>query len=243
MPTIAVSHFVKRQTPQSPFSHYDGDWDEVLRIAHTLFCFGKQGYRDGVLLVPIPADKCYTNIVQLQPGDKFAGEFSARQTGEAPRKSTYVIGGKKMPAKSAMLVLYRHDVLLENNEQSCDADWEIISLNASPFEQMASELPMSVGTLLANHFQLSGGTATNMSNDDFVRALRMSVEFWKDKAMVAPANLAVVDHEWLANALRFLQDVSGDVSGGSDSGGTVPTGLATESQAILRDERCPKQNP
>ena len=45
---------------------------------------------------------------------------------------------------------------------------------------------MSVGTMLANHFQFSGGTETKMSDAKFIAALRKSAEYWKDKALVRP---------------------------------------------------------
>jgi predicted sugar kinase len=91
-----------------------------------------------------------------------------------------------MPAKRVDIVLYRHDVLAENNEHDSEADWEIVSVNASPTEE---ETPIKVGTLLANHYGLSGGTATNLSAADFVAMLRKSVLFWKDKANAAPVEL------------------------------------------------------
>jgi hypothetical protein len=207
MITIAISPFVKRQTPDSQFSHFNGTWEEVLCLANMHFSNAKPGYRDGVVLVPIPVDKCFTNIVQLQPGDKLVGEFTARQAGEDPRKSTCVVNGKKMPAKSAFLVLYRHDVLVEGNEQSCDADWEVISLNASPFEADV-EVPMSVGTLIANHFKLSGGTSTKMNAKQFVESLRKSVEFWKDKAMAASTDVAVVNKMWREEVLDLLSNIT-----------------------------------
>ena len=193
MSAIAVSNFVKRQTPESPFSHFDGTWQELLWRVIRNFDAGrvKPGYRDGVVLVelepgvPEHPGCIYTNIVQLQAGDKLAGEFVARQEGEDPRKATYVIGGKKLPAQAAFAVLYRHDVLVEGNEQSSDADWELISLNASPFPADV-EVPMSVGTMIANYYKLSGGTDTKMTPEEFVAALKKSVDFWKDKAMAAP---------------------------------------------------------
>jgi hypothetical protein len=162
----------------------------VLKLVEWNFPNAKPGYRNGVVLVPVPTTykeqpAFYSNIVQLKEGDVLAGEFKPRHPGEKPRKSTYVVGGQKMPAKSVEIVLYHKDVLAEGNERSSDADWEIISINASPFEE-GMEIPMSPGTLMSNHFQLSGGTATHMTDSDFVNALRKSVLFWKDKANAAP---------------------------------------------------------
>ena len=72
----------------------------------------------------------------------------------------------------------------ENGEASSDAEWEIIAVNAHITNE---EVPIQPNTLIANHFQLDGGTATGMSAVEFEEALRKSVLFWKDKAMVSPA--------------------------------------------------------
>lgn len=180
---IAVSEFVKRQTRKSEFSYFTGTWENLLTRTKRNFALGHivPGYRDGVVLVQVEPDGFYTNIVELQEGDMLAGEYKARQDGEEPRKSTWVINSNKMPAKSVQIVLYHHDVLMENNEQSCDAEWEIISINASPFDAN-EEVPMSPGTMMANHFHLSGGTETGWDNDRFVKELKKSVLFWKNKS-------------------------------------------------------------
>ncbi len=91
--------------------------------------------------------------------------------------------GKSL-ARRVDVVLYRHDVLAENNEQSSDAEWEIVSVNGLPTED---EAPMSPGTLMANHFQISGGTATHMTSEQFEAALRRSFLYWRDKGRIAPA--------------------------------------------------------
>lgn len=189
--SIAVSEFVRRQTLNSRFSHYEKDWLELLGIVQAHFRDAKTGYRDGVVLVPVPPENFRCGVVQLQEGDVLVGTYEARQEGEEPRKQVGVPaeglvkqGRVKTKAVSVDIVLYRHDVLAENDERSSEAEWEIISINASPTE---GEMPMHPGTLMANHFQLSGGTATNMSNDEFVEALRKSVLYWKDKSMLLPA--------------------------------------------------------
>jgi len=185
---LAVSEFVKRQTADSQFSHFDGGWQALLLLTLQHFDKATPGYRDGVCLVPVPADKFYSAIVQLEDGDLLAGDYTPRQEGEEPRKSVNVVGGKKMQAKSCQIVCYRHDVLAENEEHSCDAEWEIISINASPFEADV-EIPMGVGTLIANYFQFSGGTEMKgVDAEQFCQKLKASATFWKDKAHAAPAD-------------------------------------------------------
>ncbi len=184
MKLIAVSNFVKRQTPNSEFSYFDGGWVELEQLVTEAFKAGKvkRGYREGVVLVEVEPERFYTSVVELKEGDKFRGEYKPRQAGEEPRKSVYVVKSQgKQPAKVVDVVLYRQDVLAENNENSCDAEWEIISINARPTTE---EMPMSVDTLLANHFGASGGTATKMTNDEFVAALKRSWKYWKNKAQM-----------------------------------------------------------
>lgn len=188
MTDIAISEFVRRQTPTSRFSHFEGEWEKVRQLAVEHFDQATSGYRDGVLLVPVPPEGFYSSVAILQDGDILGGRYERRQAGEDPRKSVGAIaqpGQKKLPAKSVNIILYRHDVLAENNEHSCDAEWEIISINASPVD---GEMPMQPETLMANHFQISGGTATQMTDAEFVAELRRCFEWWSDKALLLPGD-------------------------------------------------------
>ena len=180
MPNIEVSHFVQRQTAASRFSHYTGSWEEVRKLATDCFDQAKPGYREGVLLVPVPAEGFLSGVVTLKEGDTLQGSFEARQDGEEPRKNVQT-KGEKQPAKHVDIVLYHADVLDENNERSSDAEWEIISINARITDE---EMPMHPSTLMYNHFEMSGGTATEMSDGEFVSALHKSFAYWRDKSFV-----------------------------------------------------------
>jgi hypothetical protein len=178
--TIAINTFARRQTVESPFSHWLHSDETLLKLVHANFGKAKQGYREGVLLVPVEPDGFFSSVVQLKAGDKLQGEFKARREGEEPRKTLHA-SGDKIAAKSVEVVLYSNALLAASKDNTTDADWEVISVNASPEE---GEAPIQPDTLIANHFQLSGGTATNMSDSEFVDALRKSVLYWKDKALV-----------------------------------------------------------
>lgn len=180
---IAFNNFVRRQTADSSFSHWTISDEVLLNRVKCEFSKAKPGYRDGVILVPVDPDGFFSSVIQLKAGDKLEGEFKARREGEDPRKTLYA-KGNKMPARMVDVVLYSKDVLADNSENSTSADWEIVSINASPEERWRGELPIQPDTLIANHFQLSGGTATNMTDSEFVAALKTSVLYWKDKAMV-----------------------------------------------------------
>lgn len=186
MATIHINSFVRRQTPKSGFSHWTLTDEQLLERIHRNLENAKPGYRDGVILVPVEPEGFYSSTVLLTEGTRLVGEYKARKPGEDPRKSTYALDGEKIPAKSVYVVLYSHAVLAEGNEHETDLDYEIVSINASPTEE---EAPIPTGALIANHLQLSGGTATNMTDSEFVALLRKSVLYWKDKALSAPEHL------------------------------------------------------
>lgn len=192
MTTIHINSFVRRQTAESGYSHWTITDEELLARIQANLPKAKPGYRDGVVLVPVPPQGFYTSTVVLQDGDHFVGEYVARRPGEEPRKSTYVATNKfgekleKVEAKSVNIVLYSHNVLMLNHENESSADYEIISINAEPTDE---EAPIPTGALIANHFELSGGTATNLTDSEFVALLRKSVLYWKDKSLVSPKHL------------------------------------------------------
>lgn len=183
MPTIAINPFVRRQTEVSRFSHFDGGDDELLRRVLFRFEAARPGYRDGVLLVPIDPNGFWSTTIVLQEGDRLAGVFESRIQGEDPRKTVYATGRPKQAATATDVVLYRADVLRRGEEQSSDAEWEIIAFLA---RCSVEPEPMDPTTLMANHFEISGGTPTNMSAEEFVATLRTSFLFWRDKALCAP---------------------------------------------------------
>jgi hypothetical protein len=193
MSILGINNFVRRQTSDSEFTHFDGGsqpldlgedgWSRVMDLVAQHVDQGRRGYRDGVVLVPVPPDGFHTGLVVLQEGDRLVGEYKARRPGEEPRKAVRAAGeGRtKSPCVAVDIVLYRKDVLAENSEATTDCDWEIVSVNGRITEDPAPIEPM---TLIANHFQLDGGTATNMTPEQFEAALRESVLYWKDKAFL-----------------------------------------------------------
>lgn len=183
---IHITSFVRRQTAESGFSHWIHSDESLIKLVTDALPNAKPGYREGVLLVPVNPIGFYSSVTELKEGDVLVGEYVARRPGEDPRKSSYALKGEKMPAMSVYIVLYSHAVLAEGKENETDADYEIVSVNASPTEE---EAPIPTGALIANHLGLSGGTATKMTDSEFVAMLRKSMEFWKDKALACPAEL------------------------------------------------------
>lgn len=172
--------FAKRQTPGSRFSHFEGTDEQLITLIEEHFDNARQGYREGVLLVPVPAEGFFSGVVKLSEGDSLQGIFDSRRPTEEPRKSVGVLNRNKLAAKKVDIVLYSRETMEEEEGYVAVADWEVISINASPTEE---ETPMLPETLMANHFEISGGTSTKYSPEEFESALRKSFLYWRDKAM------------------------------------------------------------
>lgn len=176
-PTIVCNSFVKRQTENSKFSHFNGTWSELEKLVKDNFSKAVQGYKPGVLLVPVPPDKFMSGVVEITPETKFSVTYAPRREGEDPYLQIAAKGGKKAHAKNVNIVLYSHDVLAENNENDTDADYEIISINARPTEK---EEPMTPITMARNMAGLSGGTKATYTAEQFVE----SILYWNSRAMI-----------------------------------------------------------
>jgi hypothetical protein len=186
--TVVINPFVRRQTADSPFSHFAGvgGWDTILdRIRESLVAGRiKQGYRIGVLEIDIDPKDILSGVAILGEMAELTGAYKSRRPGETPRKEIRAKGAAKMPAVTASIILYHVATLAENGDNSVPVEtdsWEVISLNASPVE---GDMPIDPMVLMHNHFGSDGGTATGLSDSEFVALLRKGFEFWKDKAMV-----------------------------------------------------------
>lgn len=82
------------------------------------------------------------------------------------------------------LDVHESPMLAESGEETTiepvGGNWELISLNAAPME---GEVPIDPTTLMHNHFGSSGGSATGLGDEAFVKQLRESFIWWRDKAM------------------------------------------------------------
>lgn len=177
---VACGEFVKRQTKESGYSHFDGTWEKLEDdIAYYLADVHndrvRPGYRDGVVLVDVPACAYYSAIVELNEKSKLTANYAPRREGEAPyiRVSAKA---KKQHAKHASVVLYRWDVLAENNERETDAEWEIVAIKARVSEE---EEPMDPYTMARNFLHLEGGTKGDFTAEQFAK----SIVYWNNHCM------------------------------------------------------------
>lgn len=167
MVTIKCNEFVKRQVQNSPFSYFDGSWEQLEDLVVQNFETFKPGYKDGVRLVSVPAKGFYSSIVAITPETELIAKFAPRREGEESVISIYA-RGQKMPAKHVDIVIYSSEVLAENEENSSTAEWEIVSINARVTDEPT---PMDPITMMRNYLHLPGGTKGDFSAEDFAKSV------------------------------------------------------------------------
>ncbi len=182
---VACGSFVKRQTKGSNFSYYDGSWDHLewmieyrLKNSKSFASKIKQGYRDGVLIVDLYPNDFYSSTVKLNEKSKFSTKFASRREGEMPYINVAVVA-EKQRAKQASVVLYRHDILDENNERETNAEWEVVAIKAQTSDEIEPMPPM---TMARNFLHLEGGTKGDFTAEDFAK----SIVYWNTHAMCMP---------------------------------------------------------
>jgi hypothetical protein len=184
---IAFNSFVRRQVADSRFGHTTLSERAVLDLLTEGFGLSKPSYREGVILVPVPAEGFFASTTVLKEGMKLKATYEPRRKGEEPRLNVGIDVSKvgyeaaKSPAVACDIVLYASTVLAENGDNELPAsegNWEVVSINP---RLCVEEEPIRPGTLMANHFCDDGGTATGMSDSEFVEALRKSRTYWNGK--------------------------------------------------------------
>jgi hypothetical protein len=206
MQTVKCGAFVRRQTPESGYSHYIGSFEELAAIVQMEMEMAqydpnviiRPGYRDGVVLMDLSPERFRSAIVDLNENTKLTASFAPRRGIEAPfiRLSAKA---QKQVAKHACVVLYHKDVLAENNERETDADWEIVCIKARTSEE---EEPMDPYTMARNFLHLEGGTKGDFSAEDFAK----SIVYWNNHAMSTgkPKWYKKIANWW--RAINDLQD-------------------------------------
>jgi hypothetical protein len=175
---IKANPFVTRQTQSSPYGYFQGTWEELEALVTKHLAEARPGYRDGVLLVPVPPDGFFSSTVSVTKDTPLTASFVARRPNEEPYIKVNASGGSKQPAVAVDIVLYRHDVLAEGNEHSCDADYEIVSINA---RVTVEPEPMHPLTMARNMLYLPGGTKATYTAEEFAEA----VHYWSSRCMLS----------------------------------------------------------
>ena len=138
MKKVAVNDFVLRQVKGSGKTYSDHlSFDEIAIDAERQMAKGliKKGYRDGVIIVGASKDlikKFVCPFVKINEKTKLSSKLVQRQPGEDFYIQTRAINGIPLKASKVEYILYRHDVLAENNENTTSCEWELISIHAVP---------------------------------------------------------------------------------------------------------------
>ncbi len=183
---VGVNTFVKRQVEGSGKTYAQTlTFDEIAKHAEYQMIKEKysEGYRDGVRIVH--ADQSIIKdficpYVKLNKNTKLISKLTRRREKEEFYIQTRALNGDRVVTGNVDLILYRKDVLEENDERSTNHEWELISFNAIPIG--IEYLPMGVVTMMRNQLNLIGGTRARYSTEEWA----YSVDFWQKYAPLEP---------------------------------------------------------
>lgn len=179
---VGVNDFVKRQKPKTGKTFSTLSFKKIAKHAAEQLnnnCF-KRGYRKGVAIVPVKADLIkyfMCPFVKINLKTKLKAEVVKRRKNEEPYIRVKATNGKELQTKSVDLILYRNDVLKETNENTTNADWELISFHAIPHG--IDKMPMGTVTMMRNQLELIGGTKGIYKSEEWAE----SVCFWQKYAI------------------------------------------------------------
>ncbi len=180
---IGVSDFVKRQIKGSGKTYSSLSFKEIALIAEKQLNSGnfKPGYRDGVLLISIDKSllhKFTCPIVKINNKTKFIAKSKKRRPDEDSYISIKATNGIPVKLEGVDLVIYRKDVLKESNENTTNADWELIAFHGIP--RGYKDMPIGPITMMRNQLALVGGTKAEYKSSEWAE----SVNFWQKYAML-----------------------------------------------------------
>ena len=185
---VEVNEFVRRQVKGSGKTYSESlSFREIAEHAQeqmekNIF---KAGYRKGVRVVKVNkslVDKFVCPFVKITSETKLVSRLIKRQCNEEPYIQTRALNGMLLQAGKVELILYSNKVLKENNENSTNAEWELISINSVP--EGVSHLPIGPVTMMRNQLNLNGGTKGNYSSDDWANSIR----FYQKYIVLEPDN-------------------------------------------------------
>ena len=183
---VAVNNFVKRQVSGSGRTYSDTlDFKEIAAHAESQMTKGYYtvGYRSGVRLVHADqkiVKQFYCPFTKINEDSDLIANIVKRRDNEEPYIQIRCKNGEPLIAGAVDLVLYHRNVLMENNEQTTDKEWELISINAIP--ESLKILPMGPVTMMRNQLELKGGTAAHYESEEWAE----SVRFWQKYAVMEP---------------------------------------------------------
>ena len=181
LPKVGVNEFVKRQIKGSGKTFSKSmTFTEIAQHAEeqmhkNLF---KIGYRKGVRIVQVSkslVDDFICPFIKIRPNTKFVAKLIRRQNFEEPYIQIRALNGTLLKAGKVELILYSHKVLKENNENSTNCKWELVSINSIP--KGLPNLPIGAVTMMRNQLNLAGGTKANYSSEEWANSVRFYQQY------------------------------------------------------------------
>jgi hypothetical protein len=181
---VGVNDFVKRQIKNNGKTYSETlSFDDIANLGKIHLSEGsyKSGYRDGVIIITVNENHIHHFIcpfVRINEKSTLKAEIVSRRPEEEPYIQIRALNGMPIETGSVELILYRHDVLSETNEETTQFKWELISFHAIP--KGIKNMPMGPTTMMRNQLQLKGGTKGFYSSKEWAK----SVEFWQKFAIL-----------------------------------------------------------
>jgi hypothetical protein len=176
---VGVNTFVLRQIQDSGKTFSESmAFDEIAIHAESQMKEGhyKDGYRDGVRIVQCEdtfVHHFYCPFTKITQETNLEANWVKRTEDEEAYIQIRALNGDPLSAGKVEFILYRRDVLAENNEQSTNAEWELISIHAIP--EGVDNFPMEPVTMMRNQLELVGGTQAEYPSKEWAE----SVSFWQ----------------------------------------------------------------
>ena len=182
MEKVGVNKFVTRQIKGSGKTYSNKlTFSEIALDAQSQMAKKSydEGYRDGVRIVQGSKENIkyfHCPFVKINSNTQLISRVVKRQDNEESYIQTRAVTGKQLKAEKVEYILYRHDILAENRENSTNKDWELISIHAIP--KGVDKMPMGPITMMRNQLNLEGGTRAHYTSEEWAEA----VEFWQKYA-------------------------------------------------------------
>ena len=182
--SVSINNFVRRQTKDSGKTYAENlTLDEITSHAQEQLTYGHYtgGYRDGVILVQVSKELIHhftCPFVKITEETKLKATVVRRRPEEKPYIQIRALNGTLLKTGAVDLILYHNEILKETNEQTTEADWELISFHAIPEE--IDNMPMGPVTMMRNQLQLSGGTKAFYESEKWAE----SIKFWQEYAVL-----------------------------------------------------------
>ena len=188
---VQVNNFVKRQTKSSGKAYSEElSFDFFAKYAQKKLIKNEfiEGYRPEVRIVKLEnkyVHKVFCPYVRITKETRLSAKVVKRREDEDFYIQVRAMNGNLVGSGSVDLILYRNDILLENNENTTNADWELVSINAIP--KGVKSMPMGPITMMRNQLELNGGTKAEYSSDEWAK----SVQFWQTYAPIQPREIKI----------------------------------------------------